>query len=58
MIHMKDWKTSHVAEYLILNLCETNMRKAHDFKGSKWLVLKYVKLQRDTQPLSRILCHY
>ena len=48
MIHMKNWKTSHVAEYLILNLFETNMRKAHDFNGSKWLVLKYVKLQRDT----------
>ena len=43
MIHMKDWKTSHVAEYLILNLCETNMRKAHDFKGSKWLVYKICK---------------
>ena len=48
---------------VVSNISVTNMsqqRTYHNYKelrGFKVLILKYVKLQRDTQPLIRILCH-
>ena len=54
---------SQFIDSVVSNISVTNMsqqRTYHNYKelrGFKVLILKYVKLQRDTQPLIRILCH-
>jgi len=54
---------SQFIDSVVSNISVTNMsqqRTYHNYKelqGFKVLILKYVKLQRDTQPLITILCH-